>query len=115
MAKLIVLHGTEPGPGIDFDLKNSIVIGRHRKADVVLSKMIVSRQHARVILEGGEWFIEDLDSNNGTFVNGEQITKKQLSAKDRIQIGRHVFSFEDSVAAGEDPYATRESPDFRDE
>jgi pSer/pThr/pTyr-binding forkhead associated (FHA) protein len=51
----------------------------------------VSRQHARIILEGGNYFVEDLDSTNFTFVNKQKLapkTRQQVSDGDEIRCGR---------------------------
>ena len=54
--------------------KERMVIGRHQACDVVIDLSAVSRQHAAVTIAGGEFFIEDLRSRNGTMVNGRPLS-----------------------------------------
>ncbi len=63
------------------------MIGRSGCCDIVLNKRSVSREHARIFERDGQYFITDLDSNNGTFVNGHEIHKPiALQDGDRINL-----------------------------
>jgi len=53
--------------------QESVTFGRGEECDIVLPERQVSREHIRVYREGEQYFIEDLDSKNGTWVNGQQI------------------------------------------
>jgi len=53
----------------------------------------VSRKHACIHFEDGQFLIEDLDSQNGTFLNGQRIQKALLDSHDKITIGRHTYLF----------------------
>lgn len=75
--------------------KSEIKIGRHSDNDIVIDNIRVSRHHARIIKEGEDWFIEDLGSSNGTFVNGKKIKKALVSDKDSVLIGGIPLSLED--------------------
>jgi pSer/pThr/pTyr-binding forkhead associated (FHA) protein len=69
-----------------------VVIGRSSNVDVVIVEDMVSRSHARLTFgKEGSLYIEDLQSTNGSFVNGERITKAQLSEGDRILIGTSIL------------------------
>jgi pSer/pThr/pTyr-binding forkhead associated (FHA) protein len=68
-----------------------IVIGRSSDLDMVLVEEMVSRRHARILLEDAVISIEDLGSTNGTFVNGEKIQKGVLKEGDRILIGTSIL------------------------
>jgi pSer/pThr/pTyr-binding forkhead associated (FHA) protein len=64
-------------------------IGRATGADFILDAPLVSRVHCRLTaLPGGELEVQDLDSTNGTFVNGERIDTARLSPGDRLGVGR---------------------------
>jgi len=69
-------------------------IGRSNKCDIVIDSKHVSRQHARIFsASDGEWFVEDLCSSNGTFVNGERVKSCPISQADVIEIGMASLSF----------------------
>ena len=64
-------------------------LGRATGADFSLDAALVSRIHCRLVaLPGGELEVRDLDSTNGTFVNGKRVQTARLAPGDRIQIGR---------------------------
>jgi serine phosphatase RsbU (regulator of sigma subunit) len=92
MASLVTVKG--PNPGRSFDLKASgTSIGRQPDVDIYLESLAVSRQHAKVLCEEGDYFIEDLGSSNGTYVNGEKIKARQpLSEHDMVQIGPYLLA-----------------------
>ena len=71
----------------------SIIIGRSYECDLVLSAGQISRQHAKIFKKGGQYFIEDLNSVNGTFVNDEPIQISPLHNGDRIKLGEIPLSF----------------------
>ena len=78
--------------------KPRISIGRGTENDVCINSPFVSRQHAAIIRDGRETAIVDLDSQNGTFVNGERIRAKTMSDQDEIKIGHHRIKFIDPQA-----------------
>ena len=67
--------------------------------DMSLDDPYVSRQHCLIRNEGKQYFIEDLNSANGTYVNGEQVTESLLKEGSLIQIGssRFLFCLQNSV------------------
>ena len=71
---------------------NARTIGRATGADFIIDAALVSRVHCRVTaLVGGELEITDLESTNGTYVNGERIDTARLASGDRLQVGRVEF------------------------
>ena len=91
--KLIVLQGKDKEKEFTFT-KKRIIIGRAKDCDIIIDDPIVSRKHAEVSCEGGSYFIRDLESRNGTFVNDEEVkVQRKLEEGDRIQIGNTIFSF----------------------
>ena len=75
----------------------SITIGRdERIADLVLKDSNVSRSHARITEDGGFWTIRDLDSTNGTYVNGSKTREYTLKHGDTIEIGVMELSFQEA-------------------
>jgi phosphoserine phosphatase RsbU/P len=70
------------------------VLGRHPDCDIVLDAASVSRQHAQIVRENMQFFVEDLHSRNGTFVNGRSITGRTLLEDgDRLKICDMALAF----------------------
>jgi len=68
--------------------QEELVIGRHPGCDVVLPGQAVSRRHARLRFRDGTWILEDLESTNGTVVNGASLVGRyRLEPGDRLVIG----------------------------
>ena len=98
VAMLILQRGGQGGQRWRLD-KAEVLIGRSPECDVLLPDRQVSRRHARVYRVGDRFFIEDLGSKNGTWVNGEPVeAPRGLNDGDEIQIAlRYKLAF---VAAG---------------
>jgi pSer/pThr/pTyr-binding forkhead associated (FHA) protein len=62
-------------------------MGRSLENNLVLRDSRVSRSHARIVVEGGQYHVEDCGSTHGTFVNGQRIEKTALKPGDRIEFG----------------------------
>jgi serine phosphatase RsbU (regulator of sigma subunit) len=93
MAVLQVLNGLNPGQQFPLDRERSI-LGRHPECDIVLDVGAVSRQHAQILAVDGRFFVEDMKSRNGTFVNGEQIQGRHLlKDEDQLKICDLQFKF----------------------
>ena len=89
---LVALNGAHKGE--DFRLRiGKNVIGTAADCDVVLSDKKLSRKHATIRYEGGEFQIADLDSSNGTSVNDEKVQKHDLIDNDIIKLGDIEFEF----------------------
>src|SRR5258706_8043263 len=67
--------------------KHPFHIGRQADNQIVMRDNRASRVHAQVLLENGEYWIEDLKSRHGTYVNGSKITRHKLLDSDRIEFG----------------------------
>jgi predicted component of type VI protein secretion system len=68
-----------------------LVVGRHRDCSVVVADDAASRHHARLALADGCWYLEDLQSLNGTYLNGARIVRAPVLCGDVIQVGRALF------------------------
>ena len=90
--------------------RRKILIGRHSHNEINLRDGSVSRHHAMVVPEGDRWVIVDLNSTNGTLVNGESVKHYPLTDGDSILVGR--FRIEFRGHAGESR-ARHEEPDLR--
>ena len=74
--------------------KDKYIIGRDNKADFTLKDQTVSARHARILRQGSECVLEDLDSSNGTYVDGIPIVSCILKGGDMVQVGRNLFLFD---------------------
>ena len=70
------------------------IVGRDPACDIVLTENGVSRQHARIYRTETEFVIEDLDSSNGTHVDGVPVVSCVLRSGDSIQFGQNLFLFQ---------------------
>src|SRR5262245_44899438 len=93
MASLTVLKGTNPGQRINLD-GDLFVMGRKPECQIHIQNNAVSREHAKITKAQNLFYIEDLESRNGTWVNNVEIKERtQLKDSDRIKICDCLFSF----------------------
>ena len=79
-------------PGQIIELEPVSVIGRDRRATIVVDRSFVSSEHTQLSWQEGQWWVEDLRSTNGTYVNGSRINvSTALQPGDHIQIGDVTF------------------------
>jgi serine phosphatase RsbU (regulator of sigma subunit) len=99
MTSLVTVKG--PNVGARFDLVEAgTVIGRQPDAAIYLESLAVSRHHARVLCDQGGWFVEDMGSSNGTYVNGQRVSgRTPLTERDVLQVGPYVLHLELERAA----------------
>lgn len=81
--------------------RERLTIGRAPDNDIRIDNLAVSGHHAEVISVHNECFLEDLDSTNGTFVNGKAVRKQALKGGDYITIGKHSLRFYSEVRAAD--------------
>jgi pSer/pThr/pTyr-binding forkhead associated (FHA) protein len=87
--------------------KDRTTLGRRPYNDIVIDNLAVSGEHAVLQMSGADVFLEDLNSTNGTYVNGKAIKKQQLQGGDTVEIGKYKIKFiHDGVAAGGSEKAT---------
>lgn len=89
-AKLIQLTGTRASYALE---KKITTIGRGPENDIIIRDERVSKNHSRIVKQGNEYYLEDLDSRNGTFFEGKSILKVHLQADDEFQVGPIAFQF----------------------
>ncbi len=86
---------------LDFD-KTEITIGRVQGNDIVLPKGNISKRHSRLVLKDGQFIIIDMQSTNGTYVNGKKITTPQVvKSTDKIYIGDFTLQLSANGAAAD--------------
>lgn len=86
-AAVRVLQGFYEGLEMPVD-RDWVVVGRGRGADIVVAEPTMSRAHAAIGYDGKRFFVQDLGSTNGTWVNGSREKKQALKDGDEIQMGK---------------------------
>lgn len=96
---VLALHRAD-GTSVEYELVRDqpLTLGREPGNDVVLKSTFVSKQHAVVRYEGGQFLVEDLKSANGTRVNGAPVSVSLLSPGDKIEVGDQNLTFFDRAA-----------------
>ncbi len=89
---LVTIYGRDLGKQYPLN-KEEIVIGRGADNDIVLDMDNVSRRHAKVVSRKEGFFVEDLASTNGSYVNDEEVANRQLMNGDLIKIGGGILKF----------------------
>src|SRR5512143_3007515 len=83
-----------------------VVVGRSSEVDLMVPDRMLSRRHARLYMEGAEWFVEDLGSHNGTFLNGARVQgPAPLKDGDVLALGGSTLTV--SAAASSAGFASR--------
>ena len=73
--------------------KDKTTLGRRPYNDIVIDNLAVSGEHAVMQLVGIDVFIEDLNSTNGTYINGKAIKKQMLAHNDTVEIGKYKIKY----------------------
>lgn len=97
LGRLIVVEspGGEPAVGRSFDLDAITTLGRDVNNAIVIEDPFASSDHAVLTYRGRSWYLEDLDSTNGSYINGQAIDGvAALGYGDEIQIGQVRFRLE---------------------
>ena len=78
-----------------YEISENEVIGRGKKCDISIADKYLSTKNSRIFKSSGKFYLEDLDSTNGTFLNGEPLsdTAVELLDGDKIKVGRVNFLF----------------------
>lgn len=71
--------------------KDEITIGRNSTNDITIDNLAVSDRHARIVRDQTGYYLEDLGSTNGTFVDGRRISRIGLGGQQQIAIGKHLL------------------------
>jgi serine phosphatase RsbU (regulator of sigma subunit) len=98
MAILHTLKG--PDVGRQYTLEPAtIILGRQLDSTICLEAQAVSRHHARIVRQDGSYFVEDLQSSNGTFVNGKRVRNQvPFNEGDTLQVGPYFFTLRQEPA-----------------
>jgi hypothetical protein len=91
------------------ELSNTkITVGRREDCDLYIPDRYVSRRHLQVVSANGKWFVQDLNSTDGTRVNGQPIVAQVLKNRDQIALGNTLLRFR--YATGQAPTRTGQAP-----
>jgi hypothetical protein len=96
LGRLIVVEspGGDPEPGRSFDLDAITTLGRDVNNAIVVEDPFASAEHAVLTYRGRSWYVEDLGSTNGTFVEGRRVTRPvALDDGDAIQVGEATLTY----------------------
>ena len=101
MSKLVIFRGDNVENEIHLG-GNTVRIGRDSRNDVILDDKSVTRFHAEVRAEGGSYYIVDMKSRNGVWMNGQQIKgKTPLPLGVTVTVGAYELALEDDVSTGD--------------
>jgi FHA domain-containing protein len=89
---------TGPGTGSQFPLTGNVQVGRDSACQIILADRYVSRRHASLRLENNRFFIYDLNTTGGTWVNDNRVQRRMLYDGDRIRIGQTTLEFRRAAA-----------------
>ena len=78
--------------------KDRTTLGRRPYNDIVIDNLAVSGEHAVLQMTGNEVYLEDLNSTNGTYVNGKAVKKQLLQNSDTVEIGKYKIKYINEVA-----------------
>ncbi len=92
MPTLFVIRGADQGSRFELNA-TSIRVGRDASSAIQIHDTQVSRHHAEIRHVGNDYVISDLNSSNGTFVNGQRIHQQQLASGDQLQIGNTLMLY----------------------
>ncbi len=95
----VVPHGSKAGARYALD-SDTVTLGRHPESDIFLDDITVSRRHAEVRREGARYWVRDVGSLNGTYINRERADDRELVDGDELQIGKFKLVFVHGTGAG---------------
>lgn len=84
-----------------YSIKESALIGRSKRCQVYIDDPYMSKNHARIFLRDGQFYIEDMKSTNGSFLNGRRLPDHPVKLKDsdKLSFGNISFIFVDNIEA----------------
>jgi pSer/pThr/pTyr-binding forkhead associated (FHA) protein len=80
--------------------KDRTTLGRRPYNDIVIDNLAVSGEHAVLLMTGNEVYLEDLNSTNGTYVNGKAVKKQLLQNSDTVEIGKYKIKYINEAGTG---------------
>ncbi len=113
MPSIMIASGERAGQRVDFD-QDKVTIGRSESNTFVMDMPSISAEHCAIILRGDRYVVRDLDSTNGTSLNGSPVREARIRHGDIIKVGDVELLFEDESAEADytqrlDAFSTRKS------
>ena len=106
MASLFVIQGRDQGTR--FKLEETVhTVGRTQNNSVRLHDTEISRAHAEFVQRGNNYILRDLGSSNGTFVNGQSASERELVSGDQIQLGKSLLLYTGFVEVSDENVADK--------
>jgi pSer/pThr/pTyr-binding forkhead associated (FHA) protein len=103
MAKITLKLNDEVIKEISISKDRELTIGRDQRNDLQLDNLAVSRFHAKIYKQGWPYYIEDMKTTNGTYLNDKMVSwKEALTNNDIITIGKYVLIYHDTSLDYED-------------
>src|ERR1700704_2951431 len=96
MASVIVIFGGKEEKTYQLD-RSRLVVGREPKCEIQIDNLGISREHCAFSQRGEAYLVQDLNSSNGTYVNGRKITEHFLNHDDEIIIGKYMLKFKNAA------------------
>ena len=96
----VVPHGPKAGARYALDA-DVVTVGRHPDSDIFLDDITVSRRHAEVRRDGPRYWVRDVGSLNGTYVNRERVDDHELADGDELQVGKFKLVFVHGTGAAD--------------
>ena len=91
-ACVVVIYGSELGRRVQLG-SAPFEIGRSSSNDLFIDQESISRHHARISFDGSSYWVSDLGSTNGTYVNDDLVREQRLRDGDQVRIGRSILKF----------------------
>ncbi len=109
MAYIVIENGALQGQ--KYELKDTLLIGRHSSCNVVIRTPGISRRHCKIYRMNNKYTVEDLQSRNGTYLNGQPVRSNSLAHNDLINISSYIVRFQ----APDDDQKSEQSVIFEDD
>ena len=97
---MTIILDSDPQAVKQYFSQNEIIVGRDETCDITLNDAVISAKHARLIHRNMHWWIEDLNSTNGSFLNDERVESPAILINgDEIRVGRNILVVEIETAS----------------
>ena len=93
VATLDILTGQRAGETVQLTVQETMVLGNRRSAHIPIRDPWISWNHAKITFDSGSFWLEDLESSNGTYVNGQRVNRQELHHDDTLHLGRTKMRF----------------------